>query len=65
MSIRKHSEAHIVEALKQVDAGRKAAEVDRDPGISKHTIHAWKVEYGVWRPVKLSGCGNWKTRTGD
>ena len=30
MSFRKHSEAQIIEVLKQVDAGRTAAEVGRE-----------------------------------
>mgnify|MGYP001564235661 CR=1 FL=1 len=46
MSIRKHSEAQIIEALKQVEAGRTAAEVGRELGVSKHTIYAWKAKYG-------------------
>jgi putative transposase len=46
MSIRKHSEAQIIGALKQVDAGRTAAEVGRELGVSKHTIYAWKAKYG-------------------
>ena len=46
MSIRKHSEAQIIEALKQVEAGRTAAEVGRELGVSKHTLYAWKAKYG-------------------
>jgi putative transposase len=46
MPIRKHSEAQIIEALKQVEAGRTAAEVGRELGVSKHTIYAWKAKYG-------------------
>jgi putative transposase len=46
MSIRKHSEAQIIEALKQVEAGRTATEVGRELGVSKHTIYAWKAKYG-------------------
>ena len=46
MSIRKHSEAQIIEALKQMEAGRTAAEVGRELGVSKHTIYAWKAKYG-------------------
>jgi len=46
MSIRRHSEAQIIEALKQMAAGRKAAEVGRELGVSKHTIYAWKAKYG-------------------
>jgi len=46
MSIRKHSEAQIIAALKQMEAGRTAAEVGRELGVSKHTIYAWKAKYG-------------------
>lgn len=46
MSIRKRSEAQIIEALKQVEVGRTAAEVGRELGVSKHTIYAWKAKYG-------------------
>lgn len=46
MSIRKHNEAQIIGALKQVDAGRTAAEVGGELGVSKHTIYAWKAKYG-------------------
>ena len=46
MSTRKHSEAQIIEALKQVEAGRTAADVGRELGVSKHTIYAWKAKYG-------------------
>ena len=46
MPIRKHSEAQIIEALKQVEAGRTAAEMGRELGVSKHTIYAWKAKYG-------------------
>ncbi len=42
----KHSEAAIVAALKQLDAGRKAAEVAREVGVSPYTIYAWKAKYG-------------------
>ncbi len=46
MSRRGHSEAQIISAVKQVEAGRKAEEVARDAGVSKHTIYAWKQKYG-------------------
>lgn len=42
----KDSEAAIVAALKQLDAGRKAAEVAREVGVSTYTIYAWKAKYG-------------------
>ena len=46
MSKGKHSEAQIIAALKQVEAGRKVEDVSRECGVSKHTIYAWKSKYG-------------------
>jgi putative transposase len=46
MSKSKHSEAQIIGALKQVEAGRSVEDVARDQGVSKHTIYAWKSKYG-------------------
>ena len=46
MSKRKHSEVEMIGALKQMEAGRSAAEVGRELGVSKHTIYAWKAKYG-------------------
>jgi putative transposase len=46
MSISKHTEAQIIAALKQVEAGRSADDVGREYGVSKHTIYGWKAKYG-------------------
>ena len=46
MSKSRHTEAQIIAALKQVEAGRTAEEVARENGVSKHTIYAWKAKYG-------------------
>jgi putative transposase len=46
MSKDKHSEAQIIAALKQVEAGRKTEEVAREPGVSQHTIYGWEAKYG-------------------
>jgi putative transposase len=46
MTLSKHSEAKIIAELKQVEAGRKAEDVAREHGVSKHTIYAWKAKYG-------------------
>ena len=46
MSKTKHSEAEMIGALKQMEAGRKAEDVAREVGVSKHTIYAWKAKYG-------------------
>src|ERR1700688_2793334 len=45
MSKGRHTEAEIIAALKQVEAGRKAEDVAREVGVSKHTIYAWKAKY--------------------
>ncbi len=46
MSKGKHSEAEMIGALKQMEAGRRAEDVAREIGVSKHTIYAWKAKYG-------------------
>lgn len=46
MSKGKHSEAQIIAALKQVEAGRTTEDVAREVGVSKHTIYAWRSKYG-------------------
>ena len=46
MSRSAHTEAQIIGAIKQVEAGRTAGEVAREVGVSKHTIYAWKQKYG-------------------
>jgi putative transposase len=42
----RHTEAQMIGALQQVDAGRSAADVAREVGVSTHTIYAWKAKYG-------------------
>src|SRR5438552_4259066 len=46
MSRSRHSEAEIIAALKQVDAGRAVEDVAREVGVSKQTIYGWKAKYG-------------------
>lgn len=46
MSKSRHTEAQMVAALKQVEAGRKAEDVAREVGVSKHTLYSWKAKYG-------------------
>jgi putative transposase len=46
MSQSRHTEAQIIAALKQVEAGRATEDVAREVGVSKHTIYAWKAKYG-------------------
>jgi putative transposase len=42
----RHTEAEMIAALKQVEAGRKVEDVAREVGVSKHTIYGWKPKYG-------------------
>ena len=46
MTKSKHTEAQIIAALKQVEAGRTVEDVGREHGVSKHTIYACKARYG-------------------
>jgi putative transposase len=46
MPKRKFTEAEIIAALKQGEAGRTLIEVAREMGVSKHTVYAWKAKYG-------------------
>src|SRR5262250_3830622 len=46
MSRGRHSEAAMILALKQVEAGRAVEDVAREVGVSKHTIYGWKAKYG-------------------
>jgi putative transposase len=40
MSRSRHTEAEIIAALKQMEAGRKAEDAAREVGVSKHTLYA-------------------------
>ena len=44
MSRGKHTEPEIIAALKRLEAGRKAEDVAREAGVSKHTSYAWKAK---------------------
>ena len=52
MSKSKHTEAQMIGALKQLEAGRKTEDVAREVGVSKHTIYAWKAKYGGWTSAR-------------
>lgn len=40
------TEAQIVSALQQADAGAKVPDVCRKIGVSQHTFYAWRKKYG-------------------
>ena len=46
MSKSRHTEAQMIGALKQLEAGRKAEDTAWEVGVSKHTIYAWKAKCG-------------------
>jgi putative transposase len=46
MSKSHHTEAQMIGALRQLEAGRKTEDVAREVGVSKHTLYAWKAKYG-------------------
>jgi len=48
MSRSRHTEAQMIGALKQMEAGRTAEDVGRELGMSKHTIYAWKTSMADW-----------------
>ena len=46
MAKRKFSEEQILAVVKQLEAGRTAAEMAREVGVSTFTIYSWKAKYG-------------------
>ncbi len=46
MSRGKHTEAQMISALKQVEAGRMAEDVAGEIGVSKHRLYEWNAKYG-------------------
>jgi putative transposase len=42
----RHSEEKIIAAVKQLEGGRKAADMARELGVSQQTLYAWKSKYG-------------------
>ena len=42
----RHSEEQIIGVLKQMEAGRKVAELAREVGVSEATLYTWKSKYG-------------------
>ena len=42
---KRYSQEQIIYALRQVEGGRKIAEVCRELGVSEQTYHRWKRQY--------------------
>jgi putative transposase len=51
---RKHSEEQILAVVKQLEAGRTAAEMAREVGVSTFTIYSWKAKYGGLEPSEAA-----------
>jgi putative transposase len=45
MKKHKHSEAQIIQAIKEYESGRRAEEISRELGINKATFYSWKSKY--------------------
>jgi putative transposase len=42
----RYTEEQIIGVLKQMEAGRKVAEIAREIGVSEATLYQWKSKYG-------------------
>ena len=51
---RKLSDDQIVRVLKQLEAGRTAAEMAREIGVSTYTIYSWKSRFGGLEPSEAT-----------
>ncbi|MGI9071527.1 MAG: transposase [Bryobacteraceae bacterium] len=47
---RKFTEEQILIGVKQLEAGRTAAEMAREVGVSTYTIYSWEAKYGGVEP---------------
>lgn len=65
MSRSNHTEAQMIGALKQLEAGRKAEDVAREVGVSKHTIYAWKAKYGSMDVSQAQEAKQFRDRAGS
>lgn len=54
MTKRKLSEEQILAVVKQLEAGRTAAEMAREVGVSTFTIYSWKAKYGGMEPSEAA-----------
>jgi transposase-like protein len=52
----RHSEEKILAVVKQMEGGRKTADVARELGVGAATLYAWKSKYGGM-PNNRSGSG--------
>jgi putative transposase len=50
MAKRRFTEEQILTVVKQLEAGRTAAEMAREVGVSTYTVYSWKAKYGGFEP---------------
>jgi putative transposase len=60
---RKLSDEQIIAVMKQLEAGRSAAEMAREVGVSTYTIYSWKAKYGGLEPTEAIKLRHLKMRT--
>lgn len=51
---RKLTDEQIIAVVKQLEAGRAAADMAREVGVSTYTIYAWKAKFGGLEPNEAS-----------
>jgi putative transposase len=51
---KRFSEEQIIGVVKQLEAGRTAAELAREVGVSTWTVYAWKAKYGGMEPSEAA-----------
>lgn len=53
MKKHKHSEAQIIQALKEYESGRRAEDLCRELGIHKATLYNWRKKYSGMESQQL------------
>ncbi len=54
MATSKQTEAQMMEALKQLEAGRKAEDVALELGVSEHIIDVWRRTFKLTKPKSVT-----------
>ena len=60
----RHSEEKIIASVKQLEGGRKTADVARELASASRRCMPGRASMAACRLARSSGCGNWRTRTG-
>ena len=54
MAKKRFSEEQIIGVVKQLEAGRTAAGLAREVGVSTWTVYSWKAKYGGMEPSEAA-----------